>query len=84
LASAVYRLQHRPALIGSIATLQGYARAWLKRMPRYDDLEFRKYLRRYHRAMLTKGRARAAELFDREAAEAWAKRKRGGRKTAKA
>lgn len=84
LASAVYRLQHRPALIGSIATLQGYARAWLKRMPRYDDLEFRKYLRRYHRAMLTKGRARATELFDREAAEAWAKRKRGGRKTAKA
>ena len=84
LASAVYRLQHRPALIGSIATLQGYARAWLTRMPRYDDLEFRKYLRRYHRAMLTKGRARATELFDREAAEAWAKRKRGGRKTAKA
>src|SRR4051794_6984697 len=39
-ASAIYRLQHRPALIGSIATLQGYARAWLKRMPRYDDLEF--------------------------------------------
>jgi len=84
LASAVYRLQHRPALIGSIATLQGYARAWLTRMPLYDDLEFRKYLRRYHRAMLTKGRARATELFDREAAEAWAKRKRGGRKTAKA
>ena len=83
-ASAVYRLQHRPALIGSFATLQGYARAWLKRMPRYDDLEFRKYLRRYHRAMLTKGRARATELFDREAAETWAKRKRGGRKTAKA
>jgi biofilm PGA synthesis N-glycosyltransferase PgaC len=74
LASAVYRLQHRPALIGSIATLFGYARAWLRRMPRYDDIEFRRYLRRYHRAMLMKGRGGAAELFDREAAETWSKR----------
>src|SRR5438270_11093141 len=74
LASAVYRLRHKPALIGSLATLQGYAKAWLRGAPRYDDLEFRRYLRRYHRAMLTRGRARAAELFDREAADTWAKR----------
>jgi predicted metal-binding protein len=44
-------------------------------LPRYEDLEFRRYLRRYHRAMLTKGRARATELFDREAAETWTKRR---------
>ena len=75
LASAVYRSGHKPALIGSLATLQGYARAWLKGLPRYDDLEFRRYLRRYHRAMLTKGRARAAEIFDREAAETWTRRR---------
>jgi len=81
LASAVYRLQHKPALIGSLATLHGYARAWLKGSPRYDDPGFRSYLRRYHRAMLTKGRARATELFDREAAETWAKRKRPDRKS---
>jgi biofilm PGA synthesis N-glycosyltransferase PgaC len=74
LASAVYRLSHKPAVLGSIGTLQGYARAWLKRAPRYEDAEFRRYLRRYHRAMLTKGRARATEMFDREAAETWAKR----------
>jgi glycosyltransferase involved in cell wall biosynthesis len=82
LASAIYRLQHKPALIGSIATLHGYARAWLKRMPRYDDLEFRRYLRRYHRAMLTKGRTRATELFDREAEETWVRRKRASSKSA--
>ena len=76
LASAAYRLSHKPAVLGSIGTLHGYARAWLKRAPRYDDLEFRKYLRRYHRAMLTKGRGRATELFDREAAETWTRRKR--------
>ena len=75
LASAMYRLQHKPAVVGSLATLQGYARAWFKQMPRYEDADFRRYLRRYHRAMLTKGRTRATELFDREAAEMWAKRK---------
>lgn len=81
-ASAVYRLQHKPLVIGSLATLQGYASAWLKRVPRYDDPEFRRYLRRYHRAMLTKGRARATALFDEEAAETWATRKSPVRKTA--
>jgi poly-beta-1,6-N-acetyl-D-glucosamine synthase len=75
LASAAYRLGHKPAVLGSIGTLQGYARAWLKGAPRYDDLEFRRYLRRYHRAMLTRGRAKAAELFDREAAKTWSKRR---------
>ena len=74
LASAVYRSGHKPALIGSLATLQGYARAWLKGLPRYDDLEFRRYLRRYHRAMLIRGRARAAQMFDREAALTWTRR----------
>ena len=75
LASAVYRSGHKPALIGSLATLQGYVKAWFKGLPRYDDPEFRRYLRRYHRAMLTRGRARAMELFDREAAQTWIKRK---------
>jgi hypothetical protein len=82
LASAIYRVQHKPAVLGSLATLQGYVRAWLKRMPRYDDLEFRRYLRRYHRAMLTKGRTRAAELFDREAEQTWANRRPASRKAA--
>ena len=37
IASAVYRLRHKPALVGSLGTLQGYARAWLNGAPRYDD-----------------------------------------------
>ena len=73
-AKAAYGFRHKPALIGSFATIQGYARAWLKGVPRYGDLEFRRYLRRYHRAMLTRGRARALELFNREADLAWARR----------
>jgi poly-beta-1,6-N-acetyl-D-glucosamine synthase len=73
-AKAVYGLGHKPALLGSVGLLQGYARAWMRGVPRYDDLEFRRYLRRYHRAMLIRGRRRALELFNREADEAWARR----------
>ncbi|MGN6849672.1 MAG: glycosyltransferase family 2 protein, partial [Sphingomicrobium sp.] len=39
LASAVYRLGHKPAVLGSLATLQGYARAWWRGTPRYEDGE---------------------------------------------
>jgi glycosyltransferase involved in cell wall biosynthesis len=79
LASAVYRLRHKPALLGSLATLHGYVRAWLRGAPRYDDPAFRRYLRRYHRAMLTRGRGAAIKLFDREAAETWTKRRAADR-----
>lgn len=74
-ASAAYRALHRPALLGSLATISGYAHSWLAAAPRYEDIEFRRYLRRYHRAMLVRGRRRASEVFEREAQTTWAKRK---------
>ncbi len=76
LASAAYRVGHKPAVLGSVGTLYGYARAWLKRLPRYDDPAFRTYLRRYHRSMLIKGRGRTTQLFDEAAEDVWARRKR--------
>lgn len=76
LGKAIFQVKHRPAVIGSAAMLQGYASAWLRGVPRYDDLEFRRYLRRYHRAILTRGKARALEAFDREADQAWVRRGR--------
>lgn len=71
LASAAFRITHKPALIGSLATLTGYVRAWLKSAPRYEDRDFRKFLRRYHRAVLLRGKTGAVELFDRETRESW-------------
>jgi poly-beta-1,6-N-acetyl-D-glucosamine synthase len=73
-AKGIYGLAHKPALLGSLAMLHGYARAWWRGVPRYDDLQFRHYLRRYHRAMLMHGRRRALQLFDREADETWRRR----------
>jgi glycosyltransferase involved in cell wall biosynthesis len=84
LASAVYRLGHKPAVLGSLATLHGYTKAWLKGAPRYNDLAFRKYLRRYHRAMLSHGRSGALEIFNREADENWRRRGRGRGQTSPA
>jgi glycosyltransferase involved in cell wall biosynthesis len=74
LASSLYRLGHKPRLGGCLATLEGFARAWLKRLPRYEDPEFRRYLRQYHRAMLTRGRTRATQLFDLKATDTWKRR----------
>ena len=42
IAAALHRLPNHPVLIGSVALLWGYFRSWLKGLPRYDDLEFRR------------------------------------------
>jgi biofilm PGA synthesis N-glycosyltransferase PgaC len=76
IGKAVYGLGHKPAVIGGVALLCGYGRAWLKGLPRYNDHGFRQYLRRYHRAMLTRGKARALALFNAEADEIWERRRR--------
>src|SRR5260370_12178900 len=59
LAVSLYRLPTHPVLIGSVAMLWGYLRSWLKGLPRYDDLEFRRFLQSYQHACL-RMRKRAA------------------------
>ena len=76
LATALYRVTHKPALLGSLATVWGYAKAGLKGVSRYDDLEFRRFLRRYHRAVLFRGKARTVAMFDRQTGEIWKRRRR--------
>jgi glycosyltransferase involved in cell wall biosynthesis len=64
-ASAIFRMKTRPLLVGGAAMWLGYARAALQHKPRYRDREFRRFLRRYQRAVLLKGRRRATEEFSR-------------------
>jgi poly-beta-1,6-N-acetyl-D-glucosamine synthase len=61
LASAVSRLNHEPRVVGSMATLWGWLMASLTRAPRYQDLEFRNFLRRYQRRVLQVGKRRALD-----------------------
>lgn len=58
-ASAIFRMTRPPLIIGGLAMWMGYARAALRRRPRYDDLEFRRFLRQYQRSVLMGGKRAA-------------------------
>jgi len=70
-ASAVYRVFQRPFVIGGIAVWWGYVKSMLTGVKRYDDLEFRRFLREFQWLCLTKGKRRAAALTDQRQAALW-------------
>jgi biofilm PGA synthesis N-glycosyltransferase PgaC len=57
--SALSRIGQKPYLTGSVAMLWGWLRSALKGLPRYDNPEFRHFLRRYQRRVLLVGKERA-------------------------
>ena len=60
-ASAFSRVNQPPYLLGSMAMLWGWIKSALQRKPRYTDLEFRAFLRRYQWRSLLVGKKRAVE-----------------------
>jgi glycosyltransferase involved in cell wall biosynthesis len=71
LAVVVSRLPAYPMLIGSVAMLWGYFRSWQRGLPRYDDLEFRRFLRNYQHACLCMGKRAATARVNAERAHFW-------------
>lgn len=69
MASAAYRLAEPPAVLGSLATLYGWVRAWCLRRERYSDRDFRRFLRRYQWLALRIGKLPAAERLEAEMAD---------------
>lgn len=65
-ASALYRITEKPYVLGSLAMLWGWIKSAIQRKPRYEDAEFRKFLRRYQRRALLLGKKRAIEEICRE------------------
>ncbi len=65
-ASCVRNLARPPFLAGSLAMLWGYVRSALTAKDRYDDLEFRRFLRRYQWRCLFRGKTRATQKLDRQ------------------
>ena len=59
LASAISRLNQKPYILGALAMLWGWMVSALQRKPRYEDAEFRMFLRRYQRRILLHGKNRA-------------------------
>ena len=60
LASVLFRLNPRPYVLGQLVVLWGWIESALRRRPRYDNPEFRAFLRRYQRRALLVGKKRAA------------------------
>lgn len=76
-ASAIYRLFKHPVLIGSIAMLWGYARSAVRGAARYEDLEFRRFLRRYQYDCLRLGKKEATRRTDLAQEPVWQRRLTG-------
>jgi hypothetical protein len=62
-ASALTRFNQKPYVLGGLAIMWGWINSALWRKPRYDNLNFRRFLRRYQLRALLVGKRRAiAEL----------------------
>jgi poly-beta-1,6-N-acetyl-D-glucosamine synthase len=78
LASALRRLVQPPYVVGALAMAWGYVAAWCRRAPRYDDREFRRFLRSYQWSAMLRGKRRTIECIERSRADVWQRRRREG------
>ena len=63
LASAISRLNEKPYVLGSLAVLWGWLTSAIKGKPRFENPEFRKFLRHYQRLALLVGKKQAIKLI---------------------
>jgi glycosyltransferase involved in cell wall biosynthesis len=71
IASALFRMTRPPVVVGGLGMLSGYFGSMIRRRPRYDDPEFRRFLRRYQWACLFQGKASAARRLNARQAAVW-------------
>ena len=65
-AKSLYRTTRPPLVLGGLMLLWGYLSAWRRRVPRYENPEFRRFLRRYQWRCLLLGKRRATkQIHDR-------------------
>ena len=65
-------------LVGRAAIGWGYFRSWVARRPRYDDPEFRRYLRSWQWQALLRGKRRAVRLAEERYGRNWREGGDGG------
>jgi hypothetical protein len=66
LANAINRMNEKPYVVGSLAMLWGWLSSAVQGKPRFEDPEFRRFLRRYQRRALLLGKRRAIDEIHRE------------------
>jgi len=59
--SAISRMNQKPHVLGSLAMMWGWIKSALKGMPRYENPEFRGFLRQYQKRVMLVGKARAIQ-----------------------
>ncbi len=70
-ASALYRMTRPPLIVGGVAMWCGYVKSLLGRKPRYENAEFRRFLRRYQWACLLRGKKRSTQRLNERQAVKW-------------
>lgn len=65
--SSLFRMAHPPFITGGLSMWWGYVSSLLRNVPRYDDPEFRKFLRKYQMECLLLGKNRATEKYHEKA-----------------
>jgi poly-beta-1,6-N-acetyl-D-glucosamine synthase len=73
-ASAVYRMPRHPFVVGGLAMMWGYLKSAAKGAARYDDPEFRRFLRAYQAQCLVRGKSSATRALNEKQASLWQQR----------
>jgi biofilm PGA synthesis N-glycosyltransferase PgaC len=63
LASSVNRMIEKPYVLGGLAMMWGWLKSAIQRQPRYEDAEFRAYLRKYQWLSLCLGKRKAIAIL---------------------
>lgn len=71
LCSSLYRVTRPPRLLGGVAMMWGYVKSALKGAERYDDPEFRAFLRSYQWQCLLRGKCWATRRLNEQQSEVW-------------
>jgi len=61
LASSLSRINQKPYVVGGMANFMGWLSSFFRRKPRYSDMQFRLFLRRYQWRVLILGKKRVLE-----------------------
>jgi len=69
--SALYRATKPPLVLGGLALWWGYVRSMLTRKPRYENAEFRRFIRRFQWDCLIRGKEKAIRRLDEHQASRW-------------
>lgn len=71
LVSGVYRMTRPPLVIGGVAMMWGYLKSWFKQVPRFEDKELSKFIRKYQWACLLRGKKRATDSLNQTQFSVW-------------